>query len=94
MTLTILETLRLHPPVHTINRVCTKKYKIPNENVIIDKGTKVLITLTGIHQDPEYYERPKDFYPDHFTDENRRNRHPLAHIPFGVGPRECIGKSS
>lgn len=60
--------------------------------MVLEKGTRILITLTGIQQDPEYFERPKDYYPDHFTDENKRGRHPLAHMPFGVGPRECIGK--
>lgn len=82
----------MHPPVHTLNRVCTKTYKVPGENFTIEKGSKILVTLTGIQQDPEYYERPKEYYPDHFTDENRRKRHPLAHMPFGVGPRECIGE--
>lgn len=86
------ETLRLHPPVHSMNRICTKPYKIPGEDIIIEKDTSVFITLTGIHRDPEYYERPNEFYPDHFSDENIKQRHPFAYMPFGKGPRECIGK--
>lgn len=81
----------MHPPVHVMNRVCTKNYKVPGEDLVIEKGTKIIITLTGIHRDPEYYEHPNDYYPDHFSEENNTQRHPLAYMPFGIGPRYCIG---
>ncbi|KAG5866474.1 hypothetical protein JTB14_031683 [Gonioctena quinquepunctata] len=86
------ETWRLHPPAHTINRVCTKDYKVPGENLIIEKGTNVLVTITGIHRDPEYFPNPLVFDPDRFSEENKKKIPSLAHIPFGAGPRICIGE--
>nr|WET52726.1 cytochrome P450 [Phaedon brassicae] len=86
------ETWRLNPPAHTVNRVCTKDYKVPGEDLVIEKGTQVLVTITGIHQDKEYYHNPTEFDPEHFNAENSKNRHPFAFIPFGAGPRICIGE--
>nr|XP_023014655.1 cytochrome P450 6a8-like [Leptinotarsa decemlineata] len=86
------ENWRLHPPAHTINRRCTKDYKVPGEDLIIEKGTNVLVTITGIHRDPEYYPNPLVFDPDRFSEENKKKIPPFAFIPFGAGPRICIGE--
>lgn len=83
--------MRLHPPASALNRLCVKDYKIPNEDVVIKKGTSVLISVLGIHHDKDIYPDPDKFEPDRFSDENRKSRHNYAHIPFGEGPRNCIG---
>jgi cytochrome P450 family 6 len=85
------ETLRMHPPATQTNRKCLEDYKIPGQDVIIEKGTTVIIPIMGIHYDEEYYPEPEKFDPERFTDENKRLRHNFAHIPFGEGPRNCIG---
>lgn len=85
------ETLRMYPPVPILTRVCENDYKIPGENVILEKGTKVLISVYGIHYDEEYYPNPTKFDPERFGEENKKRRHPYAHLPFGEGPRICIG---
>jgi cytochrome P450 family 6 len=85
------ETLRMHPPATQTNRKCLEDYKIPGQDVIIEKGTTVIIPIMGIHYDKEYYPEPEKFDPERFTDENKRLRHNFAHIPFGEGPRNCIG---
>lgn len=87
-----LETLRLHPPGAMTNRQCIKDYKIPDQDVIIEKGTSVTIPILGIHHDPEYYPNPEKFDPDRFTEENKNSRHNFTFLPFGEGPRNCIGK--
>merc|ERR1712080_271193 len=45
----------------------------------------------GIHRDPEYYSHPNEFYPEHFSKEEKAKRHPYAFQAFGQGPRACIG---
>ncbi|KAF2892434.1 hypothetical protein ILUMI_13740 [Ignelater luminosus] len=91
MTQVIEETLRKYPPLTAITRNCVKNYKVPDTDVTIDKGTKVFIPILGLHHDPEYYPDPEKFDPERFSVENKINRHPFTYIPFGEGPRICIG---
>jgi cytochrome P450 family 6 len=87
----VAETLRKYPPVPFLTRECVKDYKIPDENIIIEKGTTVVLSVLGIHYDEEYYPDPEKFDPERFTEENKNLRHHYSHIPFGEGPRLCIG---
>ncbi|KRT82368.1 cytochrome P450, partial [Oryctes borbonicus] len=86
------ETLRMYPPLAFLNRICTKDYKLPNANVTIEEGTAILVSNLGIHWDPEYYPNPEKFDPDRFTEENKRTRPTFTFLPFGEGPRICIGQ--
>lgn len=52
----------------------------------------IVIPLYGIHLDPTYYEKPDEFYPEHFTEEAKSKRPHYTYLPFGEGPRACIGK--
>ncbi|XP_047354943.1 uncharacterized protein LOC124951156 [Vespa velutina] len=87
----VCETLRKYPPVPILNRVCTKEIKLPNSNVIIPEGTGVVIPLFGIHRDPNIYPEPEKFIPERFSEEQSRGKHPYTYMPFGEGPRICIG---
>jgi cytochrome P450 len=86
------ETLRKYPPVPLLTRECTKKYTIPGTNVTVEEGMSVVIPVVGIHKDPKYYPDPERFDPSRFSDEVKRKRHHFAYLPFGEGPRICIGK--
>lgn len=88
-----LETLRKYPPLPVLNRICTKEYKIPGTKIILEKGTKVVIPVLGLQYDPEFYPDPQKFDPERFTEANKKKRHPFIYIPFGEGPRICIGNS-
>ena len=59
-------------------------------NCHIRKGTNVLVYVPGIHRHPDYWDNPTCFDPDRFEREDIE-RSP-AYLPFGVGPRMCIGR--
>ncbi|XP_060529205.1 cytochrome P450 6a2-like isoform X2 [Cylas formicarius] len=88
----VFETLRKYPPAPIIPRKCTKSYKVPDgSNVIIPKGTAVQIPACAIHMDPEYYPEPERFDPERFSEEKKHSRPVCSWLPFGDGPRQCIG---
>lgn len=89
--LLILESLRLYPPCSDIPRICTKNYKIPNSKVVIEKGTCILISVFGMQRDPRIYPNPNKFDPSRFGPEEKAKRPPVDFLPFGLGPRACIG---
>ncbi|XP_063915591.1 probable cytochrome P450 6a14 [Zophobas morio] len=85
------ETLRKHPPVPMLNRRCTKNYTIPGTSIVIKKGIDIVIPVLGLHTDPEYYPNPEKFDPERFSEELKHSRPAYTWIPFGEGPRICIG---
>lgn len=85
------ETLRLYPAVSRVDRVCTKKYTLPGTNVTIRPGETVLAPIIGIHMDPQHYPEPEKFRPERFLGEEKANRPSHLYLPFGAGPRNCIG---
>ncbi|XP_050512635.1 probable cytochrome P450 6a23 isoform X2 [Diabrotica virgifera virgifera] len=87
----ILESLRMHPPIVLIERLCTKDYIIPDTDILIEKGTVLNISTRGIHYDPDIYPNPNVFDPDRFSPENKSLIPPMAFLAFGEGPRLCIG---
>lgn len=58
------------------------------ENLRIEKGTVILIPIFPIQRDAQYFENPDIFNPERFNDKNLEHK---AYIPFGLGPRNCIG---
>lgn len=88
----ISESLRKFPPGASLIRSVTKDYHVPDSQIVLKKGTTVLASIYGIHHDPDIYPNPENFDPDRFSHENSSKRHSMAFIPFGEGPRVCIGK--
>ncbi|KAM0725021.1 putative cytochrome P450 6a14 [Formica fusca] len=87
----VRETLRKYPPVGATQRICAESYKIPDSDVVLEKGTKVLVPIYAIHHDPLYYKNPNVFDPNRFIDENKKLHDNDTYLPFGNGPRICIG---
>lgn len=81
----------MHPPVPVIVRKATKDYKIPDSDVTIEKGTSVTICNYGMQMDEKYFPNPEKFEPERFADEEKSKTNNYAYLPFGGGPRFCIG---
>ena len=86
------ETLRKYPPTLNLQRKCNVDYKVRNSDHIIEKGMTVYIPISGIHNDPNIYPDPVRFDPDRMTSSKMKERHPSSFMPFGSGPRICIGQ--
>lgn len=74
-------------PVPLLLREASKDYRVPNSNIVIEKGTQAFIPVYAIHHDPEIYPDPETFNPERFSEETKAKRHPTAFLAFGDGPR-------
>ncbi|GJQ70344.1 hypothetical protein Trydic_g22778 [Trypoxylus dichotomus] len=90
------ESLRLHPPALFLSKMCTHNYVLPpcdmsGKKVQIEENTPVIIPVYSLHHDPKYFPNPEKFDPDRFLDSNKVNIAKGSYLPFGEGPRICIG---
>lgn len=95
MEMVISETLRLWPSANLIDRVCNKDftYEFENGNSLqVKAGESIWIPMSGIQRDAKYHENPLKFDPERFNEENKIKIQPCTYMPFGLGPRNCIGK--
>ncbi|XP_016974097.2 probable cytochrome P450 6a17 [Drosophila rhopaloa] len=87
----VMETLRIYPVLAHLSRVTETDFSPEDPKYFIAKGTNVVIPALGIHFDPEIYPDPEKFKPERFTDEAIAERPSCTWLPFGEGPRNCIG---
>lgn len=98
ITLQCLESLRKHPPILFMSRICTEDDKFPyperedGNEITITKGTPVIIPVRAIHHDPKFYPEPDKFDPSRFNDESKESIPNCCFLGFGDGPRVCLGK--
>jgi cytochrome P450 len=85
----IEESMRLYPPVHTLGRAAIRADEVGGRRV--RPGTSMIISPWLLHRNPKLWERPERFEPERFAPEHAAVRHRFAYIPFGAGPRICIG---
>ncbi|CAO2630612.1 Cytochrome P450 3A31 [Lemmus lemmus] len=83
------ETLRLYPIANRLERVC--KQDVEMDGVFIPKDSVVMVPLYTLHHDPQYWPEPKEFRPERFSKEKKGSIDPYVYMPFGNGPRNCIG---
>lgn len=85
----ILETLRLYSVAHSIWRKCTEEDHF--DGYVIPRGASVMISLFNIHRRPDIWGNPDEFDPSRFEKERIDERPRHYYMPFGWGPRQCIG---
>lgn len=93
MHMVVSESLRKVPVLPILDRVAGTDYVIPGTNITIEKGTTVYVPLLGLHMDPDVYPDPDRYDPERFSEEKRKTRHPYMYLPFGEGPKYCLGKT-
>jgi len=83
------ETLRLFPAANRTGRDATVDTTVCGVNIY--EGMSLTIPIYAIHRMPEYWERPNECIPERFAPENKHRIIPYTYLPFGAGPRACLG---
>jgi cytochrome P450 len=90
MKMVIQEALRLMPPVWAFGRKTKEEDSIMGFE--LQKGQSVNIPIYAIHRHPDFWEKPNEFYPEHFLPEAVKHRDKFAYMPFSLGQHRCIGE--
>jgi len=90
LTQVINECLRLYPPSWITDRIAKEDDEVAG--YFIPKGARVMPYIYGIHRSEAHWKNPTKFDPSRFSKEKRKDLTNFAHIPFGAGPRMCIGR--
>jgi cytochrome P450 len=85
----IKETLRLYPPIHIGNRMANTDLNL--QGCPVPEGSRVMLSYYLTHRDERSWEQIEQFNPERFDRKTTQNRTPFSYLPFGGGPRNCIG---
>jgi cytochrome P450 len=89
VTQVIQEALRLYPPFWMIDREAVQDDRVGE--IAIPRGSMVIVYVYGAHHAPRYWQNPENFDTERFTKAAENQRTPFTFLPFGGGPRGCIG---
>ncbi len=85
----IQEALRIYPPFWMVDRMAISDDRVGD--LAIPRGSTVVVFIYGVHHSPQYWPNPESFDPERFSKPNEKLHKPFTHLPFGAGPRGCIG---
>jgi cytochrome P450 len=85
----VQEGLRLYPPFWMVDRMALSDDRAGD--LVIPRGSTVVVFIYGVHHSPRHWKNPEGFDPERFTKPNERLHTPSTWLPFGAGPRGCIG---
>ncbi|KAK8764669.1 hypothetical protein V5799_032723 [Amblyomma americanum] len=87
----VSEILRLYPPAQRIQRFALDDYVLGETGIKLPKDCPVYVPVYAMHRDPEIFPDPDNFVPERFSDANVDAIKPYSYLPFGAGPRNCVG---
>ena len=87
----IEEAMRLYPPLWLMTRKAVRDDRLGG--YFVPAGTEIYLPMYFIQRNPDLWDDPDRFDPDRFEATGGQMRHPLAQMPFGAGPRNCVGES-
>lgn len=87
------ETLRLYPVIPTSYREVYEDYVLP-DGLKLERGLRIHIPVYHLQRNPKYFPDPEEYKPERFSPEGRKNIRNYTYIPWGEGPRICLGKSA
>lgn len=87
----VREAMRLYPPAFVVARRAAREATIGEFS--IPRGSEVVIWIYFTHRDPRFFPDPLAFKPERFAPEEEERRPKQAYVPFGAGPRACIGRA-
>lgn len=90
------ETMRKWPIVMVLHRKCVKDYVLcdsTGKSVALKAGDNIAFPMFGLHRDADYFPDPERFDPERFGDERKHLIKPFTYLPFGSGPRNCLGNT-
>ncbi len=87
----IEEAMRLYPPLWLMTRKAVHDDRLGG--YFVPAGTEIYIPMYFIQRNPDLWDDPDQFDPDRFEATGEQMRHALAQMPFGAGPRNCVGES-
>lgn len=85
------EAMRLYPPAAIIPRMALAGFKLGSHTV--PAGAMIYVPVYAVHRHERLWEAPERFDPERFAPEQAKLRHRYAYMPFGAGPRTCIGSA-
>ncbi|XP_018404021.1 PREDICTED: cytochrome P450 6a2-like [Cyphomyrmex costatus] len=88
------ETLRLLSGGFVMKKRCTEECELKGSDGVVCRvppGMEILIPVPAFHKDPQYWENPEAYDPERFNSERKHSIDKFTFLPFGEGPRICVG---
>lgn len=88
-SMVLQEAMRLYPPVYALTREVAKSVEIGGYR--LRRGSITQVPVYAVHRDERWFDRPNEFDPERFQPALSSERKRYTYMPFGVGPRSCVG---
>ena len=91
VNMVLCESLRMFPPAPRTNQECKRTCAV-TDDFVIEEGIDISFPIFSLHHNANYWPNPEKFDPERFNPNNEQSYPKFAYLPFGEGPRNCVGK--